>query len=81
MVFYHGCLGCHTTDYTYPSPTNGILYTEPFVFEDEELMSILAISNDDKNKKRVLDTVNVWEKERKLKYIQSLILHKIKTYF
>ena len=27
----------YTTDYTYPSPTNGMLYTEPIVFEDEEL--------------------------------------------
>ena len=26
-----------TTDCTYPSPDNGILYTEPFVFEDQEL--------------------------------------------
>lgn len=27
----------YTTDYTYPTPTNGMLYTEPIVFEDEEL--------------------------------------------
>ena len=39
----------YTTDYTYPSPTNGILYTEPIVFEDEE-MRIRAVAY--KNGKR-----------------------------
>lgn len=33
----------YTTDYTYPSPENGVLYTNPIEFEDEE-MRIRAVA-------------------------------------
>ena len=48
------------------------------VFEGDELVAVLKISNDDKNKQRVLETVNTWEKKQRLAYIQALVLHKIK---
>lgn len=49
------------------------------VFEDNELISIITMSNNDQNHQKVLDMVNNWENEHKLAYIQALILHKIKT--
>ena len=48
------------------------------VFEDNEANSILAMANNDRNMEKVIDAVNIWEKEHKLAYIQALILHKIK---
>ena len=48
------------------------------VFEDDELDTVLKMSNNDKNKQKVLETVNTWEKKQRLAYIQALVLHKIK---